>query len=81
MYGEIRVSKEGEGLVMRFGPEFVGDLAHWHYNTFEAVYRNQALGRGFINFKLDHQGQVTALEIPDLATFIRVPGSAITAGN
>ena len=80
MYGEIRVTRENDRLVMSFGPEYVGDLSHWHYDTFEAVYRNKALGRGFVTFKLNHQGQVTGLEIPDLATFNRVPGTAVTAG-
>jgi hypothetical protein len=65
---------------MTFGPEFTGDLSHWHYNTFEAVYRNRVLGRGFVNFKLDFRGNITGLEIPDLATFTRVPGGTATAG-
>jgi hypothetical protein len=80
MYGEIRIAREAEKLVMHFGPHYVGDLQHWHFNTFEAVARNRVLGRTFVNFRVDHQGQVVSLEIPDLATFTRVPGSAVTAG-
>jgi CubicO group peptidase (beta-lactamase class C family) len=80
MYGEIRVVREAEKLVMHFGPQYVGDLQHWHFNTFEAVARNRVLGRRFVNFRVDHQGQVVSLEIPDLATFTRVPGSAVSAG-
>jgi hypothetical protein len=81
MYGEIRIGKEGDRLTIAFGPEFVGELQHWHYNTFETVYRNKALGRGFVSFRLDHQGLVAALDIQDLATFGRVPGSALAAGS
>lgn len=83
MYGEIRVTKEGPGLVIRFGPQFLGDLEHWHLDTFESVWRNRAQGRGFVTFRLDPRGQVSALEIPGLASFGRVPGSgqATSGGN
>jgi CubicO group peptidase (beta-lactamase class C family) len=80
MYGDIRIGHENNRLTISFGPEYTGELSHWHYNTFEAVYRNRALGRGFLNFKLDVRGNVTGLEIPDLATFTRTPGATATAG-
>ena len=46
MYGEIKVVKEGEGLTMMFGPEFTGDLKHWHYDTFEVGLAQQGAGAG-----------------------------------
>lgn len=81
MYGEIRVIREGEGLTLTFGPHFTGDLKHWHFDTFEAVWRNRAQGRGTVMFTIDARGQVAALEIPGLATFSRVPGSGSTAST
>jgi CubicO group peptidase (beta-lactamase class C family) len=81
MYGEIKVAKEGEGLTLAFGPHFTGDLKHWHYDTFETVWRNRAQGRGTVMFIVDSRGQVTALEIPGLATFSRVPGSGSVAAT
>jgi hypothetical protein len=81
MYGEIKVAKEGEGLTMTFGPHFTGDLKHWHYDTFESVWRNRAQGRGTVMFMVDARGQVSALEIPGLATFSRIPGSGSVAST
>ena len=81
MYGEIKIAKEGEGLTLTFGPYFTGDLKHWHYDTFESVWRNKAQARGMISFILDSRGQVTALDIPGLATFGRVPGSGSVAST
>jgi hypothetical protein len=81
MYGEIKVVKEGEGLTMRFGPEFTGDLKHWHYDTFESVWRNKAQGRGMVSFIIDGRGQVSGLEIPGLAIFGRVPGTGAVAAT
>ena len=81
MYGEIKVAKEGEGLTMSFGPYFTGDLRHWHYDTFESVWRTRAQGRGTVSFIVDARGQVTALDIPGLATFGRVPGSGSPAST
>lgn len=81
MYGEIKVVKVNEGLTVTFGPEFSGDLAHWHFDTFEAVWRNRAQGRGTMSFVSDARGQVTALEIPGLAVFGRVPGTGSVAAT
>jgi CubicO group peptidase (beta-lactamase class C family) len=81
MYGEIKVAKEGEGLTLSFGPHFTGDLKHWHYDTFESVWRNKAQGRGTISFIIDSRGQVIALEIPGLASFAKVPGSGSVAAT
>ncbi|HKP28867.1 MAG TPA: serine hydrolase [Gemmatimonadales bacterium] len=81
MYGEIRIAKEAEGLTMSFGPYFTGDLKHWHYDTFESVWRNKAQGRGTVSFIVDSRGQVTALDIPGLATFSRVLGSGSVAST
>src|SRR5690606_27573531 len=37
LYGDITVAEEGGRMVMRFGasPNFVADLEHWHYDTFQ----------------------------------------------
>lgn len=73
MYGQIKVTKENDQLAVTFGPAYTGELRHWHYDTFEAVWRNRALGRGMMSFTVDARGQVAALEIPGLATFGRIP--------
>lgn len=76
LYGPITVSVENGALVGRFGPHYTGDLAHWHFDTFEVAWRDPVFGRTAWNFLLDARGQVTGLEVPSLATtFGRAPAA------
>ncbi len=79
LYGEIRVQHQNGRLTAAFGPNFQGDLEHWHYDTFEAVWRDPVLGRTTLSFQLDARANVTAVQVPGLATFGKVPGSGWTA--
>jgi CubicO group peptidase (beta-lactamase class C family) len=72
MYGEAQVALEEGGLVLRRGPAFVGDLEHWHHDTFEVTWRDAALGRTWVTFQLDAAGEVDALDVRGLATYERV---------
>ncbi len=76
MYGDAEVTLEDGGLVLRRGPAFVGDLRHWHYDTFEVVWREESLGTGHVTFGLDNAGEVAELEVRGLATYTRVPGDS-----
>jgi CubicO group peptidase (beta-lactamase class C family) len=73
MYGETRVTQEKQKLVIRFGPNFTGDLEHWHYDTFRVTWRDPVHGKRFINFRLNSQGKVETLNVEDLSDFARVP--------
>jgi hypothetical protein len=67
--GEVTVTEETSGLVLRFPPATGGDLEHWHHNVFQINWR---LGdwpsawvnpREFVTFALDPAGDVAALRI------------------
>ena len=73
MYGETKVALENEKLVLRFGPNFTGDLQHWHYDTFRIVWRDAMQGKGFVNFRLNTQGKVDVINVENLSEFTRVP--------
>lgn len=73
MYGETKVSLENQKLVIRFGPNFVGDLSHWHYDTFRVTWRDQVQGKGFVNFRLNVQGKADVVSIENISEFTRVP--------
>jgi len=78
MYGGGRVVVENGGLVLRLGPSFVGDLEHWHHNTFEVQWRDPTLGTMFATFSLDAMGSVREMDVQGIAEFDRVgdlPGS------
>lgn len=77
MYGQIRVSQEGDRLVLRMSSHLVGDLTHWHYDTFQAVNRDRIaearMGTTFITFGMDSGGTVAAMTVNDLLMFKLLP--------
>jgi CubicO group peptidase (beta-lactamase class C family) len=74
MYGDVKVELDEAGkLVVRYGRAFTGDLEHWHYDTFQATWRDRALGKILITFTLNSQGKVDALKIPIMTDFKRAP--------
>lgn len=79
MYGEVRVRVEGKALVVDAGPAFIGDLEHWHFDTFRARWRDATLGRTFVSFQLDANGKVASVDVDGLATFRRQPDRPATA--
>ncbi len=68
MYGDVTVTEENGKLVMRLAPapNFVADLVHWHYDTFEIKWRpsvNYNFPRGFVTFTIDKNGKTDQLKI------------------
>jgi CubicO group peptidase (beta-lactamase class C family) len=68
MYGDVTVSNEDGKLVLRFGPapNFVADLEHWHYDTFQIKWRPSVaynFPRGFVTFTIDGNGKTEQLKI------------------
>lgn len=73
MYGTAKVALENQKLVVRFGPNYTGNLEHWHYDTFRVIWRDPMQGKGFVNFKLNTQGKADVVGIENLSEFTRVP--------
>jgi CubicO group peptidase (beta-lactamase class C family) len=68
MYGDARVTEENGHLVVRLlpSPNYVGDLEHWHFDTFRLKWRESVVypyPRGFLTFTLDPQGKVSEMKI------------------
>lgn len=68
LYGDVNVTEENGRLVMRFGPSpnFVADLEHWHYDTFQIKWRPSVaykFPRGFVTFTIDKNGKTDELKI------------------
>ena len=68
MYGDAKVSEESGKLVVRFVPSplFVGDLEHWHFDTFRVKWRDSIVypfPRGFVSFIVDNKGKVSEMKI------------------
>jgi len=72
-YGDISISSEPKGLVMRFShsPALTGDLEHWQYDTFVAHWRDRSLAAdAFVAFSLNPDGSVNQVKM--------VPVSSLT---
>lgn len=68
MFGDAKVTEEQGKLVVRFlpSPYFVGDLEHWHFDTFRVKWRDSVVypfPRGFVTFTLNAEGRVDEMKI------------------
>ncbi|MBV9925299.1 MAG: serine hydrolase [Acidobacteria bacterium] len=68
MYGDAKVSEEGGHLVVRLlpSPAYVGDLEHWHFDTFRIKWRDSVVypyPRGWVTFQLDPRGKVSEMKL------------------
>jgi CubicO group peptidase (beta-lactamase class C family) len=75
--GDAIVRKEQAGLVLQFGT-LVADLTHWHYDTFQAIWRQRRLGKSLVTFTLDSEGKTAELKAEGLSDFTRTPEPADT---
>ena len=81
MYGEFDVSLDGGKLQIRSDDNHVGELEHWHYDTFQITWRDPMMGKGFVSFEIDPMGKVANMDVQGLAEFARVPEEAETAAS
>jgi len=68
LYGAVNIAEENGHLIMRFShsPNFVADLAHWHFDTFQIKWRPSVaynFPRGFVTFTIDKDGKTDELKI------------------
>lgn len=75
LYGEVKVTYENGKLSVRFGPAFVSELDHWHYDTFRAKFRGAGETNALITFGINAQGKSddVMLELAPDYPFKRVP--------
>jgi CubicO group peptidase (beta-lactamase class C family) len=71
LYGDVRVDLEGGRLVLRYSPDYVADLEHWHHDTFRANWRSTGFGHSLVTFSMNARGQPARLELDGFTTFRR----------
>lgn len=76
MYGDLSVKLEKDRLTASYGSALIGDLEHWHYNTFRADWREKHQGKAFVTFALGPDGKTTEVAVENLAEFKRAPEKA-----
>ncbi len=73
MYGDVKITFQNGKLTAKFGPNFNGELAHWHYDVFQVIWQDKVQGKGFISFRLNQLGKVAEMNMTGLGDFSRVP--------
>lgn len=66
LYGNAKVELSEGKLLLKLlpAPKLIGELTHWHYNTFKIKLRNSPfLPEGFVSFKLDKDGRPEEMQI------------------
>ncbi len=79
MYGALEVKLQDGKLVLRRHTAWVGDLEHWHYDTFLVRWRDRVMGETLLTFRLSGEGKVASVEVEDVETFEAVAESAATS--
>ena len=59
-------------LRLAYGPNYVGTLAHWHYDTWRVTWQNRSLGTDLVSFRLAADGTVESLALSGTDRFPRV---------
>jgi CubicO group peptidase (beta-lactamase class C family) len=71
-YGDFDVTLESGGLVLRFSRDRIGDLTHWHFDTFRIDWRYPTAGDSFVTFELDARARVDEADLQGYGELTRV---------
>lgn len=69
MYGEAKITLENGKLMLQFGPNYLGELSHWHYDTFDAVWKRREWGKDTMVFSLNEKGKIASFKWEGLGEF------------
>ncbi|TKJ45951.1 hypothetical protein CEE35_01980 [Candidatus Aerophobetes bacterium Ae_b3b] len=65
----MKVTVEGNHLVLHFSPALVGDLKHWHFDTFQVTWRDRVAdvrrGKPMASFTIDAWGEISKMNMFD----------------
>lgn len=71
LFGDVAIELEDGALVLRYSPDYVADLEHWHHDTFRAHWRSRGFGHAFVTFGLDASARARTLELQGFTRFER----------
>ena len=81
MYGDVKITFQNGKLMAKFGPNFNGELEHWHYDVFQVIWQDKVEGKAFISFRLNQLGKVAEMNMTGMGDFSRVPEKKSAAAN
>lgn len=69
LYGPVAVRQGPKGLTLVRNAQAVADLEHWHFDTFQARFRNPALRDRLVTFRRDENGLIDSLQAAEIGAF------------
>jgi CubicO group peptidase (beta-lactamase class C family) len=78
--GDLEVDLEEGTLRLAYGPNYLGTLAHWHYDTWRVTWQNRSLGSDLVSFQLGSDGTVESLALSGTDRFRRAPAEPAPGG-
>jgi CubicO group peptidase (beta-lactamase class C family) len=66
LYGDVKVAFDNAKLALSYGEGYVGELEHWHFDTFRATWKNPREPKALVTFVLNAQGAVGELRWDDV---------------
>jgi len=69
MYGPLTVKVENGKLTVKFYPTYDGEANHWHFDTFQVIWKDRSLDKDMLTFVLGSDGKVTELRWEGFTTF------------
>lgn len=66
IYDSIQIREENGNfyLQMMRSPDFLAELTHWHFDTFQLEFKLiPSLPKGFVTFRLNREGKVESMDI------------------
>lgn len=69
MYGPLSVKVDSGKLTVQFYPTYVGEADHWHYDTFQVLWKDRSLDKDMLTFVLGSDGKVAELRWQGFTTF------------
>lgn len=73
LYGRVTIRLEGNKLIADAGSSWIGDVAHWHYDTFRINWRDPMMGWSFASFVIGPSAKVESVRLSDWSDFRRDP--------
>ncbi|MCS6805297.1 MAG: serine hydrolase [Acidobacteriota bacterium] len=63
VYGQLKITEQNGKLLAQFSPAFIGELEHWHYDTFQAKWRNPLGSKTLVSFTLNEQAEASQVRL------------------
>jgi CubicO group peptidase (beta-lactamase class C family) len=62
-YGTVEITKTKKGIQFNLNNTVIGNLSHWHYDTYQIDFDLKMYGKAMVNFRLNAEAKVSYIEV------------------